>query len=127
MLDNLTRWLSSYLLLLSFKKTYDRNAFAEDNPCPISQAVVEKYLQILQPAYEFNLVMQRTKSTISDVIPSLKIMISKWKRMNVSGVYRNLCNLLISAFEYKFQYEVNSNVYHVATVLDSSMLNNWYD
>ncbi len=47
--------------------------------------------------------------------------------MNVTGVYKKLCSLLISAFEYKFRYELNSNVYHVATVLDSSKLKNWYN
>jgi hypothetical protein len=47
--------------------------------------------------------------------------------MNVTGVYKKLCSLLISAFEYKFRYELNSNVYHVVTVLDSSKLKNCHN
>ena len=85
-------------MLQSFQKAYSRNAFPYDDPCTVSLEVIEKYMQILLPAYQFNLIMQLSNSTIGDVLPALQIMISKWSRMNVTGVYKSLCRDLIASF-----------------------------
>ena len=92
-LNNQTRWSSQFLMLKSFHKTYLKDAFPTENPCPISFEVIETYLQILYPAYQFNLIMQKKISTLADVIPTLMIMFSKWKsirllvNINHSAIY----------------------------------------
>ena len=83
-------------------------------------------MQILLPAYQFNLIMQQSLSTIADVIPSLIIMISKWKRMEVSGVYKQLLNNLIESFRFTFMYELASPIYQVASILNTAKLHHWY-
>ncbi len=71
-----------------FYKAYKRNAFSSENPCPIALEEIEKYMQIFLPAYQFNLVMQKNDATIDDVIPAVKIIISKWSRFNYTGAYQ---------------------------------------
>ena len=65
------------LLLDCFHKAYIRGLFTSEFKCPISLEEIEFYLQILLPAFQFNLIMQKTRSTIADVLPTLVIMISK--------------------------------------------------
>ena len=72
--------------------------------------VLEAYLQILFPALKFNLEMQRTNSTIADVLPTLNFTLSKWNSMKLIGNYRDLCTYLIGAFRHKFKDEINSSV-----------------
>ena len=67
--ENATRWSSSYLLLESTKRAYDKNMFSEQLKCPISKEKIELYLQILKPAYLLSLKFQYQGSTIGDVIP----------------------------------------------------------
>ena len=72
-LENLTRWSSSYLLLESVKRAYDKNVFVQGNPekeCPISLSKIETYLQILKPAYILSTQFQQNNSSIADIIPS---------------------------------------------------------
>ena len=59
------------------------------------------------------------------MVPNLLIMISKWNRMELTGVYKNICNLLIAAFKHKFAYEMNSTVYSVASLINVSKLSAW--
>lgn len=125
-LDNLTRWLSSFLMLYSFYKAYKKNSFPVKLPCPVSLLVIEKYLLILLPAYQFNLIMQSSLSSIAEVVPSLMIMLSRWKRLQVDGVYKSLCNYLVQSFTHKFEYELHSPVYQVASLLNTSKIRYWY-
>jgi hypothetical protein len=76
---------------------------------------------------QFNLIMQQTRSSIAGVIPSLKIIISKWKRFSLTGVYKDLCMKLVKTFEAKFKYELNSSVYQVASLLHTNKLKTWFD
>ena len=71
--------------------------------------------------------MQKDKSSIADVLPSLEIMLSKWARMELYGEYNVLRNHLIAAFKHKFSYEIKSSIYSVAALLNISKLNIWYD
>ena len=77
---------------------------------PVSRERIEKYVQILLPAYKFNLIMEQNSATIGDVLPALFIMISQWKRFDVTCSYKRLCLLLVSAFQKKFDFEIKSNV-----------------
>jgi len=55
-LENATRWSSTYMMLESIKKAFDRNAF-KDVTLPIKE--IEIYLQILKPAYILSLNWQK--------------------------------------------------------------------
>ena len=66
-IENKTRWSSSYLVLESHHKGYLRDILPADFPCPVKFADIDYYLQILLPALQFNLIMQKTKSSIADV------------------------------------------------------------
>lgn len=67
--ENATRWSSSYLLLESTKRAYDKNMFDEQLQCPVSKEKIELYLQILKPAYILSLKFQYHDSNIGDLIP----------------------------------------------------------
>jgi len=95
----------SFFLLDCFHRVYTRGLFTEDFRCPVSLSLIDTYLQFLLPAFQFNLVMQKTSSTIGDVVPTLHIIISKWKRYDLPQSYRQLGFAFI---ENKFSYELNS-------------------
>ena len=69
--------------------------------------------------------MQFTRTDISYVVPSVMIVVSKWKRMEVTNTYRKLCDLLIVSFMRKFKYELESAVYGVASLLNVGKLHEW--
>ena len=56
-IESPTRWSSSFLMLLAFQRAYKKKAFSADKPCPVSLEVIEKYIQILKPAFIFNTIM----------------------------------------------------------------------
>ena len=120
-INNVTRWSSVYMMLLSYQKAYKKNCFAV-NSCPVSQDEIETYLQILFPAFQFSLIMQKNYSSIADVIPALKIMFSRWNRMQVFGYAKAFCTSLINWHKKKFAYELNSDVYKTASLLNTSNL-----
>ena len=45
--------------------------------------------------------------------------------MELTGTYKLLCNLLIIAFNKKFQYEKESSIYNVVSILNVSKFKNW--
>ena len=57
-LENQTRWSSSLLMLDSFQTGYSKGIFSEEYPCPVNSVAIETYMQILLPAFQFNLAMQ---------------------------------------------------------------------
>ena len=122
---NKTRWSSEFLVLISHHKAYKRGVFTDLHPCPVKLEALEIYIQILVPAFTFNLVMQRTNSSICDLLPTLTIMLSKWSRMKVPDKYRNLCKNLIIAFKHKFKEEMNSPIYAVAALINTAKLRKW--
>lgn len=101
-INNETRWASVFLLLDCFHRAHTRNVFNDTFKCPVSLAVIEMYLQILLPAFHFNLIMQKTTSTIANVLPALHMILSKWTRCAVTGSYKLLCNSLIKVFKFIF-------------------------
>lgn len=112
-LENLTRWSSAFLLLESVKRAYDRKAFDEVDICPITLETVELYLQILKPAYDLSISFQNDKSTISDTLPSIYLLINIWETMEVDDDVKPLIKLLVENTKTKFSYEMNSNIYKV--------------
>ena len=123
-IENDTRWASSFLLLEAFQRAYIRNAFPAEKPCPVPLKTIEMYMQILMPAFKFSLLMQRTTSTIADVVPNVLMMLSKWNRMEVGGNCSLLCDSLTNAFKHKFNYELNSPVYAVASLFNIKRVGN---
>jgi hypothetical protein len=70
--------------------------------------------------------MQKNNSSIADVIPALKIMFSRWNRLQVFGNAKAFCTSLINWHKKKFTYELNSDVYKTASLLNTSKLPLWY-
>jgi hypothetical protein len=108
------------------------STFDTDYKCPYSLETVEKYIQVLLPAYRFSLYMQQTGSPIGDVIPALLIMIQELEKLKINGdsvrgAFKSLRDLLIKSFKKKFNYELNSQVYLVASVFSVSKLHLWYN
>jgi len=88
---------------------------------------VEFYLQILLPAYRFNIGFQRTKSCIAEVVPALLTMFNTWNKMSENVKYRTICEKLICCFRNKFEYELESSIYSVTALLNTSKLRIWYN
>jgi len=114
-------------MLEAFQRASKKGAVSMQNakPFPVKLDVIEKYMQILQPAFEFNAFMQYTKSSIAVVVPNVLTLISKWERMKVTNTYRRLCDLLILGFKRKFDYELNSPIYSVASLFNVSNWSAW--
>ena len=101
--ENATRWGSSFLMIASFIRAYDRGVFDGSLKCPYSRETLEVYFQILLPVYQFNLHVQKTSSNISEVVPLLvTLKESKLRRMELNGAAKAFCVLLIKAIEKKF-------------------------
>jgi hypothetical protein len=122
--ENATRWSSAFLTVFSVYKAYKRGIKMDG--CPLSLEKIEFYLQILLPGYKFSIGFQRTKSSISEVLPSLLILFNTWRKLSQNPRYKTICGKLITCFEDKFSYELNSNSYLVAALLDTSKINIWY-
>jgi len=84
-------------------------------------------LQILLPAYRFNIGFQRTKSCIAEVVPALLTMFNTWNKMSENVKYRTICEKLICYFRNKFEYEIESSIYSVTALLNTSKLRIWYN
>jgi hypothetical protein len=124
--ENQTRWSSSFLMLESFKKCFDKNIFTSDHKPPASKETIEKYLQVLLHAYKFSMILQSNKSSVGEVVPSLLILLNTWKRMNLIGQAKDLRDNLVCAFEFKFEYELNSSIYLAASIMEVGKLRIWF-
>ena len=75
--------------------------------------------------------MQRNNFPIGEVVPALLILFEDLKRLQindapVSGTYASLRDLLIKSFLKKFEYELQSNLYLVSSLLLTRKLHMWY-
>jgi hypothetical protein len=112
--DQKTRWLSGIRILLSNKRAYDKGAYNEVTVCPTSLEELEMYIQVLKPGMEFTLGMQKYRSSIADVLPSVLRLISVWDKMELeSRIGKELCYFMIIFLRKKFKYELDSPVYQV--------------
>jgi len=124
--DNATRWSSAFLLLTCFQKAYKKGIFTQTNPCTVSQAEIEFYIELLLPAYRFTLLHQRNKAQIGEVIPSVNLIIKKYEQFAKNDKKKKpFCEALIKHIKIKFDYELNSNIYAVAAYLDSTQISEW--
>jgi hypothetical protein len=119
------------MMLVSIKKAYEKKIFDEDYQRPFSLETIENFIQVLQPAYRFSLFMQQTESPIGDVVPALLIMIQELDKLKINGEevrgqFKSLRDLLVKSFKKKFNYEMNSQVYLVASIFSVSKLHLWY-
>ncbi len=113
-MKNLTRWSSTFLMLESVKRAFDKGAFDEnENKCPVDLETINNYLRILQPAYTISLALQSNESSIADTIPSIMYLLNYWSNLNVPQTPKPLCRLLTETVKAKFNYELNSEMYKV--------------
>ena len=111
---NLTRWSSTYLVLESVKRAYDRGAFNEiKGLCPVPLETVEIYLQIMKPAYDLSINLQYNDSTICDTLPSIYDLICTYETMIVGSEEKEFLELLVENIKLHFSYEMNSLIYKV--------------
>jgi hypothetical protein len=120
------------MMLVSIKRAHEKKTFDENYKCLYTLEVVEKYIQVLQPAYRYSLFMQQTDAPIGDVIPALLIMLQELEKLKingtaVSGSFKSLRDLLVKSFRKKFNYELNSQVYLVASLFSVTKLHLWHN
>jgi hypothetical protein len=53
-------------------------------------------MKILFPVFQFSLQMQKNKSSIRIIIPTLNIMFSKWNRMELTSRNNKFCIFLLN-------------------------------
>ena len=127
--EQYTRWSSSFMMLISYLKSYKRGIFDELNKCVASEEEIEKYIQILLPMYIFTNDTQSSKSSIALVIPSiLSIIYANLDRMVLEDENQSLFrDNLMFFLKKKFDFELNSKIYLVAAILNVETLNEWKD
>ena len=124
-IENLTIWSSTFLMLESIKRAYDRGAFNDNFPCDIDLKTIEIYLQILKPAYKLSIKFQKNSSNIAYIIPNLFKLKEFWIKLSTNSLppsARRFCRLLVKCVDQKFNYEFNSNIHKVNTHLFSKYI-----
>ena len=106
-----TRWFTQIHTLIWAKKCYGKNLF--DN-CPFTISEIDLYLQILLPAYNINLIFQKTNSCIGDVLPFVVKLKTLWSRLDINIYQREFCYFLVSFLQKKFDTELKSDIYRVS-------------
>ena len=110
---NKARWSGGMILLLSNKRAYEKGAF-ETTECPISLEIIEMYIKILLPGYQFTLNLHSNHASIADVIPAVLYLINRWDKMEINDPEgKDLCYFLIHFMRLKFKYELESPIYRV--------------
>jgi hypothetical protein len=127
--QNYTRWSSSFMMLISYLKSYKKGLFNHENKCAVKEEEIEKYIQILLPMYIFTNDAQSNKASIACIIPSiLSIINANLDRMVLSDENQNLFrNNLIFFLKQKFEFELTSKIYLVAALLNVETLKEWKD
>jgi hypothetical protein len=54
-------------------------------------------------------------------------MFNTWNKMSENVKYRTICEKLICCFRNKFEYELESSIYSVTALLNTSKLRIWYN
>lgn len=123
---NYTRWSSAYLMMLSFLKAHTRACFSDELPFPVSHAELEIYIQILLPIHKFSLTVQRSDCSIGHLLPLLWLLIhGSLERFVLNNEPKVFRDLLLEAIKKKFDYELKSNIYLAAAVLNVEYLERW--
>jgi hypothetical protein len=122
-LENTTRWGSTFLLLESIIKAPDRRIF--DYVASVAEIhTIRTYLNILKA---YLAMLQSNESCIEDLLPTLfniiEVYESKEKSHNSEQLH--LCALIADSLKSKFDYEINSEIYYVASILSTSKIQFW--
>ena len=123
--ENLTRWSSTFMLIFSYYKGYVKGIFNDDYKCPVSKSQLEFYLTLLMPSYKFSLYHQRNNSNIGHTVPSVELLIAKYEKLSKDPKKKQFCNNIIKNFKHKFKFELDSNIYAAATLLDIGKIKDW--
>ena len=100
--QNLTRWSSAFLMMLSFLRANSRGCFDENNPLPVSLKDLEIYTQILLSLHEFSLIVQRSNCCNGHVLPLIwNIVHGNFERFRLNDEPKELRDLLIAAIKKK--------------------------
>ena len=115
------------MMLFSYYKAYHRDVFTDEHECPVSRDEIGDYLQILLPLYIFTNDIQSNHANISIIIPSIATLIHvNLEEMILQDENQNKFRSdLIELAKIKFDFELNSKVYHVAALLNVGNLNAW--
>ncbi|CAF0840041.1 unnamed protein product [Brachionus calyciflorus] len=107
-------------MLFSILKANKAGLFGEENLCPVDVKDLEIYMQILKPVFVMSTDIQAKFSNISIIVPSvLMIVYGNLDRMICSEQYHDeFRKLLMKHIISKFDYELNSKIYLVASVLN---------
>lgn len=126
--ENDTRWGSSFQMLMSFIKANKVGIFTDEHKCPYPIDDLSVYFQILYPLYKMNLVFQCTDSSIAEVVPLILLTIhGLLERMDLQDPAAEFRDLLVHHLKNKFNYELNSKCYNIASILKTSKLHTWID
>ena len=83
-------------------------------------------MQILLPVHKFSFNVKRSDCTIGDVLPLLWLLIhGSLERMQLSNEPKVFRDFLLEAIKKKFKYELTSNVYLAAAVLNVEYMSKW--
>lgn len=111
--ENTTRWFSQFMVLQWAYRGNKKQLFGDLN-CPVDLNQVEIYLQILAPAYDLNLIFQRSDSSICEVLPNILNLKLQWSRMDVEDSHASeLLYFLTHFLMEKFKFEFESPIYKV--------------
>ena len=72
------------------------------------------------------MIFQRTTSNISEVLPGPLLIFNIWNKLSEKKRFTTICDLLIDCFKEKFKYELNSDVYLTAALMNVTKLPLWY-
>ena len=105
-----------------------KGIFTEEYNCEITLEELEIFYQILLPLYKFSILVQKTNASIMVVYPSILLILnSSLPKLNLDGEYNIFRNQLIATITSKFKLEMESDMYLVAAVLNTSSLHLWYN
>jgi len=114
-------------MLNSVYKAYKQNLYDETNQLPFDIIEIETYIQILLPLYAFSNDLQNDMAHIGLVIPAvLSLIYENLDRMVLNDENQNkFRNDLIKYLKIKFEFELPSKEYLVASVLNVGYLDSW--
>jgi hypothetical protein len=71
------------------------------------------------------LIVQQTDSSICEIVVLVTKMILQWEKIECDSAGKDLCTYLIRAFRIKFLYELESDVFHVAALVNTQSISSW--
>ncbi|RMZ96368.1 zinc finger BED domain-containing 4-like, partial [Brachionus plicatilis] len=125
--QNFTRWNSTYRMLFSILKASKAGLFGEENLCPADINDLEIYIQILKPVFIMTNDIQSKFANISIIVPSILMIVYGNLDRIICGEdkHEQFKKSLMRHIISKFEYELNSQVYLVAAVLNVGTHSAW--